>query len=61
MHADDLSFIACWTYKLLGSLKPPEKVEVGELLREGDAVRWGATKSAGAAHAGATRKERVSL
>jgi glyoxylase-like metal-dependent hydrolase (beta-lactamase superfamily II) len=42
MHADDLELYrmldvqAAW----LGS-KAPEKVEVDELLREGDAVRWG--------------------
>jgi len=42
MHADDLEL-----YRMLDvqaawiGWKPPEKVEVGELLREGDAVRWG--------------------
>jgi hydroxyacylglutathione hydrolase len=42
MHADDLEL-----YRMLDvqaawiGWKSPEKVEVGELLREGDAVRWG--------------------
>jgi glyoxylase-like metal-dependent hydrolase (beta-lactamase superfamily II) len=42
MHADDLEL-----YRMLDvqaawiGWKPPKKVEVGELLREGDAVRWG--------------------
>jgi hydroxyacylglutathione hydrolase len=42
MHADDLEL-----YRMLDvqaawiGCKPPEKVEVGELLREGDSVRWG--------------------
>jgi hydroxyacylglutathione hydrolase len=42
MHADDLEL-----YRMLDvqaawiGCKPPEKVEVGELLREGDLVRWG--------------------
>jgi len=42
MHTDDLEL-----YRMLDvqaawiGWKPPEKVEVGELLREGDAVRWG--------------------
>jgi hydroxyacylglutathione hydrolase len=42
MHPDDLEL-----YRMLDvqaawiGWKPPEKVEVGELLREGDAVRWG--------------------
>src|SRR5712671_5225644 len=41
-HADDLEL-----YRMLDvqaawiGWKPPEKVDVGELLREGDAVRWG--------------------
>jgi len=42
MHADDLEL-----YRMLDAQaawigwKPPEKVEVNEFLREGDAVRWG--------------------
>jgi len=42
MHADDLEL-----YRMLDvqaawiGWAPPEKVEVGELLREGDSVRWG--------------------
>ena len=42
MHADDLEL-----YRMLDAQaawigwKPPEKVEVSEFLREGDAVRWG--------------------
>ena len=42
MHADDLEL-----YRMLDvqaawiGWKAPEKVEVGELLREGDAVKWG--------------------
>ena len=42
MHADDLEL-----YRMLDvqaawiGWKPPEKVEVGELLREGDSVKWG--------------------
>ena len=42
MHADDLEL-----YRMLDmqaawiGWKPPEMVEVGELLREGDAIRWG--------------------
>ncbi len=42
MHAGDLEL-----YRMLDvqaawiGWKPPEKVEAGELLREGDAVRWG--------------------
>jgi len=36
------SFIVCSMCKLPGLVaKPPEKVEVGELLRDGDSVRWG--------------------
>jgi hydroxyacylglutathione hydrolase len=42
MHADDvelyrmLDMQAAWI-----GCKPPERVEVGELLREGDSIRWG--------------------
>src|SRR5258708_1083932 len=48
MHADDLEL-----YRMLDvqaawiGWEPPEKVEVGELLREGDAVRWGRYEAEG--------------